>query len=246
MRNEPPYILRSVDNALHLVTILQREGPVRLTDAAARLGVAESTAHRLLSTLVHRDFAVRDVDRRYRAGPMLTEAARSDAPIEGLRRVGMPRLRLLVDRLGESSNLMVRAGRVVRIVATVQSDHALRVGDRAGRELPAELASGGQALLAELSREQLAQLYADVEPPVDLRRLRRVLAGVRQRGYAVNKELTETGVTAVGMAVHDHEDTTVAAISVAMPTARYAASALGEIVPALTDCVTSTAEALRG
>ena len=58
MRNQSPDGLRSVDSALLLVTVLQQEGPMRVTDAAGRLGVSVSTAHRLLSALVHRDFAV--------------------------------------------------------------------------------------------------------------------------------------------------------------------------------------------
>ena len=55
MQNEPPYPLQSVDNALRLAQLLQTEGSLRLTDAAARLNVAPSTAHRLLAMLVYRD-----------------------------------------------------------------------------------------------------------------------------------------------------------------------------------------------
>lgn len=245
MQNKPSYTVTSVDNALHLATILQREGPMRLTDAAARLGVAESTAHRLLATLAYRGFVVQDQDRRYRAGPVLTEVVRSDAPVEALRRAAMPRLHLLTDRVGESTNLMVRAGRLVRIVATVEGEHVLRVGDRAGRELPADRSSGGLALLADLPVDQLAQVYAGADPPVDLGRLRRHLAGVRRRGYALNRGLTEVGVTAVGMAVRDGDGTAVGAISVAMPTMRCSAEVVEQVVAALSVCVAATGAALR-
>ena len=43
-----------------------------MSEAAERLGVARSTAHRLLSMLLYRDFAVQDEDRRYDAGPVLS------------------------------------------------------------------------------------------------------------------------------------------------------------------------------
>lgn len=39
-----------------------------MTEAAAQLGVARSTAHRLLSMLVYRDFAVQGANRRYASG----------------------------------------------------------------------------------------------------------------------------------------------------------------------------------
>jgi DNA-binding MarR family transcriptional regulator len=64
MKNKPAYGIDSVDHALHLATVLQQEGPLRVTDAAQRLGVAPSAAHRLLAMLVYRDFAEQDVDRR--------------------------------------------------------------------------------------------------------------------------------------------------------------------------------------
>ncbi|MEV4175885.1 hypothetical protein [Nonomuraea sp. NPDC049709] len=40
MRNKPPYALSSVDRALLLAALLQQEGPMRVTDAAERLGVS--------------------------------------------------------------------------------------------------------------------------------------------------------------------------------------------------------------
>ena len=63
--------VESVDRALVLLTALRDGEVLSVTDAAARLGVAPSTAHRLLTSLVHRDFAFQDRDRRYRRGPAL-------------------------------------------------------------------------------------------------------------------------------------------------------------------------------
>ncbi|WP_255311288.1 helix-turn-helix domain-containing protein, partial [Streptomyces viridosporus] len=50
--------LESVDNALKLLLLLRRNGRLRLSEAADHLGVARSTAHRLLATLRGRGFAV--------------------------------------------------------------------------------------------------------------------------------------------------------------------------------------------
>ena len=51
MKNKPAYAITSVDHALQLATVLQVEGPLTVSEAAERLGVARSTAHRLLSML---------------------------------------------------------------------------------------------------------------------------------------------------------------------------------------------------
>lgn len=75
LKNPPPYAIASVDHALRAAAMLQLEGGLTVSQVAERLGVARSTAHRLLAMLVYRDFAVRDEDRVYRAGPVLELAA---------------------------------------------------------------------------------------------------------------------------------------------------------------------------
>ncbi|QPP10586.1 hypothetical protein G4Z16_10550 [Streptomyces bathyalis] len=50
---------------------------------------------------------------------------------------------------------------------------------------------------------ELDHLYGPPDDEVDLAQLRRELGLVRKRGFAVNDGLTETGLTAVGVAVPD-------------------------------------------
>jgi DNA-binding IclR family transcriptional regulator len=119
----------------------------------------------------------------------------------------------------------------IRFVATVESDQVLRVGDRAGRVLPAHLASGGKAMLATMT-----QLYASRED-VDLPRLRRELSAVRKRGFAINNQQTETGLTAVGIALRDPSGKSAAAISLSLPAARFDR----ERLPMWVDALSATA-----
>ncbi len=65
--------------------------------------------------------------------------------------------------------------------------------------------------------------------------LRRELALVRRRGYALNHQQTETGLTAIGAAVHDRRGVAQAAVCIAMPTARFHRDRLTELVAALHD-----------
>ena len=48
--------MQSVDHVLQLLLMLKRDGVLRVSDAAAELGVAKSTAHRLISMLRFRGF----------------------------------------------------------------------------------------------------------------------------------------------------------------------------------------------
>lgn len=242
MKNKPAYSIDSVDHALRLAVMLQQEGPLRVSEAAERLGVARSTAHRLLAMLVYRDYAEQDADRRYVAGPVLRSAPAQE-PVASLRQVALPHLQALVERCGETVNLMIMVGDQVRFAATVECAKVLRVGDREGKMLPAHLASGGLAMLAHQPEEEITRRYGDLGieagcAPLDLARLLRNLRRVRRQGFAVNDQQTEHGVTAIGRVVQGADAVPVAAVSIAMPTARYSRTRLAEWVALLTATAT--------
>ncbi|MGW5353125.1 IclR family transcriptional regulator [Streptomyces sp. NPDC004031] len=239
LKTPPPYPVTSVDHALRVATMLQMEGGATVSQIAARLGVARSTAHRILAMLVYRDFAVQGDDRVYRAGPVLELAAHSQSLVSRLRAAALPHLRRVVDLLDETANLTVRTGDTARFIASAESRQALRVGSREGMVFPAHRTTAGLLLLAELSDEQLAEVYAPEryrDRPADrpdLAALRTELARLRRNGFAVNKELSERGLVAVGVPVRDRDGTAVAGLSVSMPGTRYDPHHLRSLVGAL-------------
>lgn len=239
MKNPPNYSVNSVDHALRLAVMLQVEGPIGVSEAAERLGVARSTAHRLLAMLVYRDFAIQHADRRYAAGPVLSLGARSQSRTALLRSVAMPHLAGLVGRVRESANLQILAGEHVRFIGSVECTQALRVGNREGMIFPAHLASGGKVMLADLPPERLEALYSEAkwadrqDQRPSLPRLRRELRTVREQGFAINAGKTESGVTAIGRAVRSEDGRAEAAVSVSMPTSRFSQNRLPELVSTL-------------
>lgn len=239
MKNPPAYGVTSVDHALQLAVILQVEGPITVSEAARRLDIARSSAHRLLSTLVYRDFAVQNEDRSYRAGPVLEIAAKAQSNVGALRSAALGPLRALVDTLDETANVSIRTGRTVRFIASVECTQALRVGNREGMVFPAHQVTGGLIMLAALADDELTALYAHAptdgsEELPDLAELRAELRAVRSSGVAVNLERSERGLVALGRGVTDRTGATIAAVSVSMPSVRYSADRVKEIVSALT------------
>ena len=228
MKNKPPYAIESVDNALRILQALRDSGQVRVSDVAAELGIARSTAHRLLAMLVYRDFAVQAEDRSYRPGPAITAEPLRGEPAQRLRQVMRPHMDALCDQVAETINLVVRLGTQTRFLHTVESAQVLRVGDRQGTVLPAWKTSGGKALLAELTDAQLTALLrgANGRPPegmtaAERRSLVVELRLVRDQGYAENIEESESGVCAIGLCVRDMAGDPVAALSVSAPSVRY-------------------------
>jgi DNA-binding IclR family transcriptional regulator len=239
LKTPPPYAIASVDHALRVATMLQLEGGLTVSEIAERLGVARSTAHRLLAMLVYRDFAVQDENRVYRAGPVLELAAHSQSQVSALRAAALPHLRRLVDLLDETANLTIRTGDTARFIASVECRQALRVSSREGMVFPAYRTTAGLLLLAELSESELGEVYAGeryhdrpAERP-DLASLRTELNRIRRKGFAVNQERSERGLVAVGVVVRGADGTALAGLSVSMPSVRYDPQELPSLVATL-------------
>lgn len=238
-KNPPAYVVASADHALRAAVMLQLEGGLTVSQVAERLGVARSTAHRLLQTLVYRDFAVQDDARKYYPGPVLELAAHSQSRTSRLRAAALPHLQRLVDLVGESANLTIRTGDTTRFIASVECRQALRVGTREGMVFPAHRTTAGLVLLADLEPDEVAELYderrfterADERP--DLPGLRAQLGRVRRAGFALNNGLSERGVVAVGVPVRDAAGVAVAGLSVSMPSIRYDRNNLAALVATL-------------
>ncbi|GGL41015.1 IclR family transcriptional regulator [Nocardia jinanensis] len=235
----PAYVVTSADHALRAAVMLQLEGGLTVSQVAERLGVARSTAHRLLQTLVYRDFAVQDQQRVYYPGPVLELATHSQSRTSRLRAAALPHLQRLVDLVGESANLTIRTGDTARFIASVECRQALRVGSREGMVFPAHRTTAGLVLLAELGPAEVDELYDEAryterpdERP-DLPSLRARLAKVRRTGFALNNGLSERGVVAVGVAVRDAEGMSHAGLSVSMPSVRYDRNQLPTLVATL-------------
>ncbi|MET8307101.1 IclR family transcriptional regulator [Micromonospora sp. NPDC005173] len=238
-KTPPTYLVTSADHALRIAVMLQLEGRLTVSQVAERLGVARSTAHRLLQTLVYRDFAVQDDQRVYHPGPVLELAAHSQSRTSQLRAAALTHLQRLVEVVGESANLAIRTGDTTRFIASVECRQALRVGSREGMVFPAHRTTAGLVLLAELPPAEVDELYAaeryaqrpDERP--DLATLRGRLTRVRRAGFALNNGLSERGIVAVGVPVRDAEGTALAGLSVSIPAVRYDRGQLPALVATL-------------
>ncbi|WP_448070940.1 IclR family transcriptional regulator [Georgenia yuyongxinii] len=221
-----PYRIEAVDRALVLLTLLAERGTLSVTEAGRELDVAASTAHRLLGTLSHRGFAVQGERRLYHPGPQLLGLGRSE-PARPLPERVRPYLERLYAEVGETVHLMVRDGAEVRFADGIEGTQPLRVGLRTGAHMPAYCTSGGKAMLADLTPAEVDALHPDGLTPwpggpvADLAGLHRELAAVRRQRFGLNHDESEAGVTAIGASL-GLVDGVHAALTVALPTARFA------------------------
>jgi DNA-binding IclR family transcriptional regulator len=226
---QPPlYRIASVDHALRLLLLLKTRPAIRVSEAAEELGVAQSTAHRLLAMLVYRGFARQDESSHaYVPGPELLDAGISALTQLDIRQKAHPFLLRLASLTGETASLQITEGLEARFVDSVESSATVRVGSRVGVSLPVYASSGGKVLLAALPPEALDRLLENI----DLERitpwgttsrieLEAELRVVRERGYAVNYRGTREDLVAVAVPVRDPSSRVIAALSIAGPLSR--------------------------
>jgi DNA-binding IclR family transcriptional regulator len=206
----PAYPIASVDNALRLLMLFRDTPRVRLSEASEHLGVAHSTAHRLMAMLAYHGFVRQEPgSRAYVAGPALVEIGLAAVRELDIRLHARPVLESLAASLGETVHLVVLEGGNVRYLDAVESPRALRVAARTGSALAANCTASGKALLAGLSDAEVTAIFAGRDALTALTgrsitscaRLLAELREVRARGYAVNVEESEEGVASVAVAV---------------------------------------------
>jgi len=242
----------AVSKSLRALVALAAHESMGVSELSRELGVAVSTAHRLLSIMRLHDFVEQDMDsRQYRLGAAARMLARQTRDDQHLVAVGHPHLARLCARLDETINLVVLDGAAALFVDGIQSGQPLRVGTRTGARLPAYATAGGKALLAQLPRARLRAYY-----PAELHRVTRYtlpdresldgeLAQVRECGYALNLGEHLVEVFAIGVPVNDPDGHPVAALTVAAPRTRWTRRRLAALAPTLKDAAAALTRDLQ-
>jgi DNA-binding IclR family transcriptional regulator len=243
--------LTSVDNALWLLQLVAQRQALRVSEAADLLGVARSTAHRLLSALRRRDFLMQDKPNGvYRPGPALYAVGMSAISGLDIRRVSQPVLEELRDKTKETTSLAVLEGTMIRFIECYEGLSTVRIGDRTGVVRYAHATAAGKAMLAALSDSELHRRYPGEELPAPMpasissrRELMAEMTQIRRQGYALNWEESSDGVSAVSVALRGATGAPLASISVTVPSMR-----LGSIagIRAMAPDVLDAAELIHG
>jgi DNA-binding IclR family transcriptional regulator len=223
----PAYPIESVDNALRMLWYLREHPSVTVSAASAHLGVARSTAHRLLAMLQHHGFVRQSAgSKTYVPGRALLEIGLAAVGNLDLRNVARPEIERLSLQVRETVHLIVLEGTATLVIDSVESPETLRVSARTGGSLPPHCTASGKVLLAELSPGELR----DVVGPDPLERLtpdsigtlaelEAELARVRECGYATNMGENEPGIVSVAVRIPVPGERP-AALAIAAPSTR--------------------------
>ena len=221
-------MIQSVDRAIRILKALAA-GPGRLgvSELSERLGLAKGTVHGLLRTLQDHGLVEqhRDSDK-YQLGPQLLQLSNRYLDLSELRSRSLAWSELLASRTEEAVRVGVpHDGGVLVVHHVFRPDATLQILE-VGAVLPLHATALGKAVLAYLDDDTLGDLLADGLPKLTGRThataaaLRRDLAEVRERGYALEREEAVLGEVGLAAPIFDRRGEPVGAVGVAGPRER--------------------------
>ena len=208
------------------VVAAHRDG-LALSDISRRASLPLTTTHRIVGELSDRQLLERNAKGRYQIGLRLWELASGAPRSVGLREAALPIMEDVYEATHENVQLAVVDGLDAVYVERISGRKSVHVVTRPGQRLPLHATGVGLVLLA--FSDESVQERALTSPLVrytrytvtDPRRLRRILADVRQRGYAISERQIENISTSIAAPVRDASGAVVAALSVVVRSADH-------------------------
>ncbi|MEJ5378521.1 MAG: IclR family transcriptional regulator [bacterium] len=222
--------LQSLEKGLMILELLSKKGsPAKLELLAQMSGIKKTSCFRVLKTLTHAGFLVRDPDAKsYWLGPKTILVGLAGLGSQGVREVALPFMRDLREKTGATVNLGMLMGTDVVFVERLQSAHIMESSLRVGSRLPAHCSSMGKAILAFQPNEEVEGILGQLnferrtaKTITDKESFQIELQTVRERGFALNNEELEDGLFAVAGPLRDHTGKAVAAMNVSFPLVRH-------------------------
>lgn len=221
--------LRSVNIALDVLECFATDSTLGVTDIARRLDIAKSTAHRMLSVLVHRGYVKQDpVTGKYQLGVHLYELGQLAQARSKLRNVALPAMKYLATTTSLTVNLALPDGPDVVFIERIDQPGLVEELEFIGRRLPAHVTSSGKVIAAfnpDLDRARRAVGF----PPRVSRTVRseadweRELTFARRHGFATSESESFNDVSTVAVAIRNLGGTAIASLSMMGPTAQIKA-----------------------
>jgi DNA-binding IclR family transcriptional regulator len=227
---------QSIRRALNVLRILAsaRQAGLGLSEIARQANLTRPTTHRILSTLVSEGVVEQKMrTRRYAVGEQVPLLALARPAASPLLTAALPHLSAVVQALGDTGFLTLRAGPDTVCLARRFGTYpiqvlALEVGDRR----PLGVSSAGFAMLARLPQQEARSIVMENRRRfhsyhVSAEEALESIAEARRAGFALRDRGLVPGTRAVSVTINSGHDAvaalTIAAIARRLPQARVAA-----------------------
>ncbi|CAM3505883.1 IclR family transcriptional regulator [Isoptericola cucumis] len=183
----------------------------RFSEIVAAVHLPKATVHRILATLVDRDFIRVTAGGEHVPGPkVLSLAGRAYDRID-VSSIVQPYVDDLVRRVQCTVHVGVRSGDEIIYLVRTDSDKPYRMPSRVGAAIPLHTSAIGKSILARLDDDELVRFVnraglvrRTARTLTTLKALRAEVADIRRDGHAFDREENVPGVVCIGTALRDH------------------------------------------
>ena len=248
----PKYIVPGLQRGLEILRTFSRDRhSIGAPELARELNIPRSTVFRLIQTLEYMGFLEKlENGSEYRLSVgVLSLGFEFIASLE-VTDLARPLLEKLRDETGYSVHLAIRDGGDVIFVIKAKAESAFASSINIGTRLPAHGTVLGRVILADLSDQELDEVYSQPtlpkfspQTPQNLDDLKALLRQDRKRGYARSASFFETGIASVAAPVRDQSGRVIASINITFQDGMVAED---DIETNLVNALVKTAETLSG
>jgi len=244
-RKKGSYVIQAVDKALDLLEQFNGDrDELGVTELSNRLNLHKNNVFRLLATLETKGYIEQNkATENYRLGVKSLELGQAFIKQLGFVRPLKPFLEEIVEKCNETAYLGIIRQNSAMYLDAEEANQIVKVANRIGSRLPIHCTAIGKAQVAYTSEEELEKLgiLDNMErftpnTIVDKAKFMKNLKEVAKRGYALDNEEYDLGVSCVGVPLRDYTGRVVGGISVSGPSYRMTDKLLKEkIIPVVTE-----------
>jgi IclR family acetate operon transcriptional repressor len=247
--------VQSLSRALGLLNLIAQNDPgLTLSEVAQQSGLPISTVHRLLGTMQNENFVRFDSERGlWIIGVQSFIVGSAFLRSRELTAIARPFMRDLMERSGETVNLAIEDHGEAIYIAQVECRKMMRAIARPGGRASLHASGVGKALLAAMSTEQAAPVFAQQRLPqetektiTDPKALRAEIEATRKRGFSIDEEENALGLRCVAAAIFDENRQPIAALSLSGPAVRVRRDLVAKFGNAVSETANKITERFGG
>lgn len=230
--------VQSAERIFQVMEMLADNGEMGLMEISAALGLHKSTVHRLLMSLIYMGYAKQDeATQKYMLSYKVVNMAGKILDRMDILQVAKPYMERLSDLSGETVHLVQREGNKILYIYKIEARvGSIRMVSRVGMMHPMYCSGVGKAIMATLSEAEIRQIWDEsvIEKKTDktitdFADMQKVLAEVKEKGYALDDEENEKDVRCIAACLYSYQKEVRYAFSISGPTSRMTRERVEEL-----------------
>lgn len=224
-RDGQPETRKTTETSFQVLDAVDSLNGATLSELAEYTGLAISTVHTHLQTLIESEYVV-EVDGEYLLGLRLFHLGEKARYRDERYRFARQAAAELADRVSDEVNFSVEE-HGQSVVLFDETNTPNQGGFQVGRYFDMHSSASGKAMLAEFDEDRIRSIVDRWDLPrhteqtiTDFDALLEELATISRQGYAVNRQEELEGLRAVGMAVTEPDGSVFGALDISGPSYR--------------------------